>query len=301
MSCRSAANIKIEPMKVWFAQVPTFCIDVEAETGTNLGGKYFTFSVPGGTKYQPWYDKDNASVAPGALSGHTLVEVDIVAGDSAADVAAALIAELNTLTDVIALADPKNAGRVIIKAKGYEAVAAPTVGTLTGHTVESVSLGFFHDFGYTDGDLEVSTEQQVQDINAHQSGVEPITSVINGLNAELSVALKEISQENLERLIELTSGGAYTPGGGDKLIGFGSGQNFSNVLDRAGRLILHPVRLVDSDNSQDWCLWLAYPKLDSLVFSGENPELINVTFTAYRDEFIDSNIDKLAYGDHTQL
>ena len=300
MSCRSAANIKIEPMKVWFAQVPTFCVDVEAVGATNLDNKSWKFDVPSG-KFQVWYNVDAAGVAPTPVVGYTLVEVAVNTGDSAATVAAAVIVELNLLTDVIALADPKNAGKVIVKGLGYEAAAAaPAAVTVTGHVFEVVSAGFFHDFGYTDGDLELSTEQQTQDISAHQSGVEPITSIITGLTAEVAVALKEISPENLERLIELTSGGAFTPVGGTKIMGFGSGQNFSNVLDRAGRLILHPVRLVDTDNTEDWCLWLAYPKLGGLVFSGENPELINVTFMAYRDEFINSFADKLAYGDHTQ-
>jgi len=174
-------------------------------------------------------------------------------------------------------------------------------GDVTGHMFESVHLGFDHDFGFTDGDLELSVDQQLLDVTAHQSGTEILTSLVTGLNAELSVALKEISDENLEVLIDNTSGGAFTPGSGTKIQGFGSGQNFSNVLDKAGRLILHPARLPDNDTSEDFCCWLAYPKLDSFTFSGENPQLINVTFRVFRDEFINEEVNKVAIGDHTQL
>jgi hypothetical protein len=161
--------------------------------------------------------------------------------------------------------------------------------------------GFFHDFGFTDGDLELTLDQQLLDVSAHQSGTEVLTSLVTGMNVELGVVLKEVGADNLERLIELTTGGAFTPGSGTKLQGYGSGQNSLNVLDKAGRLILHPARLPDNDYTQDFCCWLAYPKIDSLTFSGENPQTISVTFRVFRDDFIDGAVNKVAIGDHTQL
>jgi len=294
---RAQENIKVEPMEVKFKQVQTDCVQVEADVAGSLGGLYWTFSSSS-TSYYVWYDT-GADVDP--APGGTGIEVSISADDNADAVATAVVAAIDAVPGLASIIDPRKSNRVIVKVLEYAAGTPAAAGDVTGHMFENVHLGFNHDWGFTDGDLELTIDQQLLDVSAHQSGTEVLTSLITGLNAELSVALKEISAENYERLIELTSGGAFTPVSGTKLQGFGSGQNFDNVLDNAGRLILHPARLPDNDASEDFVCWLAYPKLDSVTFSGENPQLINVTFRVFRDEFINEEINKVAIGDHTQL
>jgi len=295
---RTQEDIKVDPHKVLFAQVQTDCIEVEAETGTNLGGKYWIFSSSSEDFYV-WYDVDNASTDP-AVAGKTEIEVNISAGDLKKDVALAVVAAINAVSGLKAIVDPKNSGRVILKVLEYAAGTPAANGNLTGHSFQSVHVGFSHDFGFTDGDIEPTLDQQLLDITAHQSGTEILTSIVTGMNAEFSISLKQYSDDNLKRLVEDTTGGAYTPSGGTKIQGYGSGQNFKSVLEKAGRLILHPVAVLDSDKSKDVCFWLAYPKMDSITFSGENPTLVNVTFRVFRDEFINSVADKVAFGDHTQ-
>jgi len=294
---RSQENIKLEPMEVKFAQVQTDCIIVEP--GLGLDDLYWTFSSSS-TAYYVWYNVDAGGVDP-AVAASTGIEVAVLSTDNQAAVATKVAAAIVLVAGLTALVDPKNDGRVILKVLEYAAGVHAAAGDVTGHTFVPVHDGFFHDFGYTEGDLELTMDQQLLDITAHQTGTDILTSLVTGMNVELGVALKEISDSNIERLIDLTTGGSFTPGAGTKLQGYGFGQNNLNVLDKSGRLILHPARLADTDTSEDFCCWLSYPKVDSFAFSGENPELINVTFRVFTDDFIDEAVNKVAIGDHTQV
>jgi hypothetical protein len=298
---RSQGNIKVEPQEVFFAQVQTDCIAVAGESGGNLDGKYWIFSSPE-VNYYVWYNVDGASTDP-AVPSKTGIEVEIDSGDTAAQVATATVDAINGVSGLLALVDPKNTSNVILKVLKYAPGVHAANGNLTPGLFTFVPIhdGFFHDFGFTEGDLELTVDQQLLDVTAHQAGTEILTALVTGMNVELTVALKEVTDEQLTLLIEKTTGGSFTPVNGEKLQGYGSGQNFINVLDKAGRLILHPAAKPRTDYSEDLCCWLAYPKVDSFLFSGENPRLLNVTFRVFKDEFLPKNIDKVAVGDHTQL
>jgi hypothetical protein len=293
---RAQENIRVEPVDVKFAQVQTDCVEVEAAGA--LEDLYWEVAGSS-TSWYIWYD-EGSGVDP-SLAGKVAIPVVLAPTDTASQVATKVAAAIDAESGISAIVDPKKSTRVIVKVLEYAAGTPASAGTTTGHMFENVHVGFMHDFGATDGSLELSLDQQLLDVNSTQSGTEILTSLVTGMNVEITIPLKEISDDNLERLIDLTSGGSHTPGSGTKLQGFGSGQNFSNVLDKAGRLILHPTRLPDSDTSQDYCCWLAYPKLDSISFSGESEQLINVTWRVFTDTFLPEDMNKVAIGDHTQL
>lgn len=293
---RAQENIKVDPKEVLFAQVQTDCIEVEA--GSGLDDLYWTFSSST-EDYYVWYNVDAGGTDP-ALAGKTAIEVAILSTDSAAQVATKVVAAINAEAGLYSLIDPKKSTRVILKVLEYAEGTPAAAGDVTGHVFTPVHAGFFHDWGFTEGDIEPSLDQQILSITSHQTGTEELTSIITGMVVELPITFKELSQDNLDRLIKMTSGGAVTPSGGSELIGFGSGQNFDNIIDKAARLILHPARLPQSDRSEDYCIWLAYPKIDSLSFSGESEQRVSVTFKAYRDDFVHSSVDKIAKGDHLQ-
>jgi len=292
---RSQGNIEVNPQKVFFAQVQTDCVRVEA--GASLGDLYWTFSSSS-TSYYVWYNVDAGGTDP--APGGTGIEVAILSTDAASAVATKVVAAIDAVAELVSVIDPRNSERVIVKTKGYAAGVHAAAGDVTGHVFVAVHDGFFHDFGFTDGDLELALDQQLLDVNAHQTGTEIVTSLITGMNVELPLVLKEVSDDQIERLVELTTGGAITPGSGTKLQGYGSGQNFKNVLDDCARLILHPAALDNSDYSEDHVCWLAYPKVDSLTLSGENPQTLSLTFRVFTDNFIPEEINKFAKGDHTQ-
>jgi hypothetical protein len=67
------------------------------DSSGSLGGTYFYFyDADDAHCYQPWYDVANGSTAPTAISGCTLVEVDISANDTASTVAGNTRTALNT-------------------------------------------------------------------------------------------------------------------------------------------------------------------------------------------------------------
>lgn len=299
MSCRSGANVKIEPVKVWLANQYTSCIHLLQDGSATYSAKYWTIDGDG-TNYYVWYNT-GASVDP-AVAGRTGIEVSITVTDTKAEIVAETITEINAVTGLKAVADIKQTDRLILKVLSYQVAGASAIGTMTAPLWEQdvLASGFFHDLGFTDGDVELTMDQQLVDVNAHQAGAEIIASIVNGMNVEMSLALKEVTEENLAKIINDISGGTYTSGL-NEYRGYGSGQNSRNVLDNACRLVLHPVRLADTVYTSDLCCPLAYPKADSLLFSGENPQLLNVTFRVFRDEFMPAAIDKVFIGDHTKI
>lgn len=300
MSCRSGANVKIEPVKVWLANQYTACIHLLQDASATYNNKYWTIDADG-TNYYVWYNYNAGGTDP-AVAGRTEIEVAVSTGDTKAEIVAATIVAINLIAGLKAVADAKQTDRLILKVLSYNVAGASAIGTMTAPlwSQDILASGFKHDLGFTDGDIELTMDQQLVDVNAHQAGAEIIASIVNGMNVEMSLALKEVTEENLAKIIDDISGGTYTSGA-DTFRGFGSGQNSQNVLDNACRLFLHPVRLADNVYTSDLCCPLAYPKLDSLMFSGENPQMLNLTFRVFKDEFMPSAIDKVFIGDHTKI
>jgi hypothetical protein len=300
MSCRAGSNIKIEPVKIWFANQYQACIHLLQDASATYNNKYFTIDGDGENFYV-WYNYNAGGTDP-AVASRTEIEVAVGVGDTKAEIVAATIAAINAEAGLKAIADERQTDRLILKVLSYAVAGASAIGTMTSAlwSQDVLSSGFFQDLGFTDGDLELTMDQQLVDVTAMQKGSTIIAAIVNGINVELAVALKEVTEENLERLIDLTTGSTATSGG-STVRGYGTGQNSRNVLDYAARLILHPVRLADNVYTSDVCMPLAYPKVDSLMFSGENPQMLNLTFRVFGDEFLPAGVDTAMFGDHTKF
>ncbi|MBA7588219.1 hypothetical protein ES708_30271 [subsurface metagenome] len=68
-----------------------------ADVDSSLGGKYWTLNSID-ADYYVWYDVDNESTDP-EPEGKTGIEIDIISGESAADVASKTAAAINNLDD----------------------------------------------------------------------------------------------------------------------------------------------------------------------------------------------------------
>jgi hypothetical protein len=296
---RSGANIKIEPVKVWLANHYQACVTLPNEEDADLGGKYFTIT-DGTNDWYVWYDVGNTDTDP--APGGTEIEVNISAGATASQVVTATVSAINAITGLRAKVLPASSSGLVIKVLGYDfPSAAVGTGTIAADmSVVNASSSFLHDLGFSDGDIELTMDQQLVDVTAHQSGAEIIAAIVNGMNVEMSLALKEVTQTNKDKIIGEISGSEYTVGAND-FLGYGSGQNFRNVLNYSTRLILHPVSIANNVYTSDLCCPLSYPKLDSFLFSGENPQMMNMTFRVFRDDFMDSSVDKVFLGDHTKI
>lgn len=160
--------------------------------------------------------------------------------------------------------------------------------------------------GFTEGDIEFTTEEQAVDITAHQEGTNVISAIRTGKNASLPLTIKETSLAMVQFLFSQSGALETASGGGAPVIGWGRSKDFTHVLDQASALILHPVSYSSSNRSEDITVWKAYPMVETFTFSGENPNTIQVTFKCFpdmskADEFRLYVIGDSASGDFTAV
>jgi hypothetical protein len=91
---------------------------------------------------------------------------------------------------------------------------------------------------------------------------------------------------------------AVTTQGYSAVPGWGGSKDFTPVGTQSAKLVLHPVVKASTDLSNDLALWKAYPLLESIVSSGENPQMINVAFKIFPDLTRPSVIRLGVYGSH---
>ena len=92
MSCSSVANIRIEPVDVYWKEFEQECWDFESATAAGLGGKYVVLYNAAGTGFYAWFDENNTDVDP-APGGLTAIEVNYAASASASAIATAFSSE----------------------------------------------------------------------------------------------------------------------------------------------------------------------------------------------------------------
>jgi len=276
------------------------------DAAASLDGEHFlidALSSDFGTNvpYYVWFDLDASSVDP-AVAGRTGIEVDVVTGDTAADVAtklsAALEAELNFRSKLDA-AD--SAGETAIaegEFKGAITLAAADVDS--GVTITRQREGLGGDLGKTTGGVEISMETQSVAINSDQTGALVLDEFLTGQSVEASMSFLEMTPERWKTIVGSVTGDAYTPSGGSELVGYGQSKLYASLFDLGGELVMHPTRFADSDKSRDITLFKSAPKPASINFSGEDPQSMEVTFTALLDSSVKGEINLMGFGDSSQ-
>lgn len=293
----SVANIRIEPVDVYWKQYEQEQWDFSDATAAGLGGKYVTMYLPNGTGYYAWFDENNTDVDP-APAGLTAIEVDYAASASASAIASAFQAAVDAVSGFTATV---SGTAVTVTRDAFGDTTDATEGDAVGVTLTKCQNGKDVYLGLLQGDVSVAFEETTLQLTAHQTGTSVRADLRQGNNATISLVLQESDNALRKSMFTNTAGGAYTPMGGTELYGWGnSKQGLSTIVD-SGRLILHPVALDPSDYSRDLCFWYAYPKLNSITFSGENPEVMEIEFSCYIDESKDEAISLFAFGDHTQV
>jgi len=79
--------------------------------------------------------------------------------------------------------------------------------------------------------------------------------------------------------------------------GLGTDQQFLNISAFSKLLRLHPVVLDDSDESRDVSCPLAYPLLNSITYSGENPETMEISFKILPKESAGGGVQLIKFGE----
>lgn len=80
--------------------------------------------------------------------------------------------------------------------------------------------------------------------------------------------------------------------------GWGTSKRFESQLTDAKKLVLHPVKNAASNLAEDLAFWKAYPMLESITRSGENPTLFSVPFKIFKDSSRADAVNMFVYGEH---
>ena len=158
------------------------------------------------------------------------------------------------------------------------------------------------DIGLTDGDIEIAFEEQVEEVLAQQTGTNVLSEIRTGKQIEaITINIQETTGERLKKFFA-ASGGSFTPDEQEatEVAGWGFSKDFTQVTAQAKSLILHPVVKDAGDLSRDMRFWLAYPDLDSIMYSGETRQMLSVSFKIFPDMSKVPELRYFAFGDHTQ-
>jgi hypothetical protein len=289
----TVGNIKISPINATWEIEEQVCVDMKGAVAADLQDKYFNI-YDGVSTYNVIYDVDATGiVSPG---GGTDIEVDVLTGDSVATILG------NTQTAIEAATGYNGRledTRLFLTLDTTISVASDAADVDTGFSVDVVSKGGFVDLGLLEGDVEPSFSEDKLPVTAHQTGTSILAELRQGNNAEVTLVLKE-SSNGLYKEIFGAGGADFTPAAGTEIFGWGDSKQGANTITNARRLRFHPVALPDTDRSEDLTFWLAYPNPDSIVFSGENFNVLNVTFVTYLDLGKPKEVRRFCFGDSSQ-
>lgn len=288
------SNIKISPINARWEIEEQFCLNVQGVVAANLQDKYLNF-YDESDGYNLIFEVDGVA-ATSPANGLTDVVVSLTTGMSEAQILGAIQTAVEGATGYSGRID---GSAIFFTLDTTDQVTEDAADANTGIEVVVVNKGGSIDLGLLDGDVEPSFTEDKLDVTAHQFGTSILAQLRQGNNAEVTLALKE-SNQALYKQIFKAGGDTFTPGAGTELFGWGDSKQGANVVKNSRRLVFHPVAKPDADKSEDLTFWYAYPNPDSIVYSGENFNLLNVTFTTFLDLSKPRAIRRLAFGDSSQ-
>lgn len=305
MACgtTNSVSIKVEPMRVfWGREHCRDYLSTEANgagaAGNWIGVNYFNGDYEEVLGYI-WFNS-GASSDP-APSGRTeIAEVAILAGDTNAQVVAKLIAALDG-NEFINVNEGDTNVSFCIQNRFIGEISTEAAGDfLATKTVEIEGIG--GDLGATQGGAELAFEAQTFELKSDQTGELVLGDIYLGSSASASFNLIELTAGTLKAVIAGVTGDSHTPASGTELIGYGQSKLYQSLINSAGKLILHPVRIPDlTDRSSDWVFWKSAPLPESVNFSGTENQAMSVSFKAYLDRSKEEAINLFCQGDWSQL
>jgi hypothetical protein len=300
MTCGTRTkSIFLEAASVRFGAEELSCITPVAGL---TGGEYFLIASPS-VEYYVWTDVDDSSVDP-APAGKVGIEVDVATGYTVADWITSFIAAIEAVVesgDPVFYAKASTDGlSVSVESVEIGVPAAALADVDSTFTLEVDRVGFGNDLGRTKEGIEISLEATTFDVQSNQTGILLLDQIVQGTSASLSASFLELSKERLATIIGKGFGDAYTPAGGEELIGFGTSKNFQSSFDQGGKLILHPIRLPETDRSRDVVFWKTLPLPESINYDGTDSQALSVSFTALQDDSKRPEISIYAIGDWKQ-
>lgn len=298
----------LEAAKVKWGKTHCRLITLVDNTANVLAGKYLpiNYMKPDLTEVLGYVWFDDGVASDPEPSGKVLIgAVSVTSGDTAEEIApvlkTVLDAELVPTTSIKAFISSVVTGdKLLVENKFIGKITAETDVNSTGFSFQVLIEGNGLDLGATSEGIELAMETQVVDITSNQTGSIIASQIYVGSSATLTLSLLEVTKERFDLLVGQVTGDSLTPMSGTAVTGYGESRLFKSLDDLGGQLILHPIRLPESDYSSDVVFWKSAPKPQSLNFDGTAPQVMAVEFTAYLDLSKNTKINLFAKGDWTQ-
>jgi len=293
-----ATEQKLEPMRMYFGNRHCRSITFVDDTAGSLSGEYFDLNVITEEyeekKYLVYLDNGSAT-PPTPASDQTLLQVSYTDNDTAATIAAAFVSAMTTATLPVLTETTTGTVDVLNSFLGLITVEVNTNAPSLTFAVDFLGSG-----GYLGqiGEASLSPEVGLIDVLDDAQGTIVQAQILTGTTAEISFDIREMTRERWQSLIGDVAGGSVEIDGKTQ-IGFGTSKLFQNLLDYAGRLVGHPVRLPFSNRDEDICMKRTAPNMSEINFSGSNLQAAPFTFTGYRDTLSATETNIVSYGDHS--
>ena len=290
----SVNNIQIVPVNVAWKMEQTETWDFTGLTKTSLNEKAFQFySALNAAAHYVWFDGTGSGADP-VISGFTAHEVTINATTTAAQIATATAAIVTAITGFDA-----SASGAIVTVKRTDVGETTESFDAAGGDASDIAYALTRrgrdmDLGLLQGDVECSFSPANYMVTAHQTGLTPLAALNQGFESlECTTVMQETQKSNLKDIYTIYGGVAS--GSTSEVFGVGSASQGKNMMVEAGRLVLKPVNA--SDDTTNFNFMLAIPVPDSLVFSGENPRTLSITWQGFVDRDFNNKFNAIAIGD----
>ena len=295
MAAGGAVNIAIDPVNALWRIETQEQIDLAGLTASGLGGTHFLInSAKNATEYYVWFDENATDVDP-APGGKTEIKVAYAASAALSVIVTAMTAAIGGLSDFVT----SETGTVVTVRRDVVGNTTATVDVDSSAAITICRNGQDLDLGLISGNIELTFSPANFIVQAHQTGVTPRAALFQGIEtAEVGLELLETQDSKLKVLYGVYGSSGFTPSAGTEVFGVGTSKQGANLLIDAARLELKPVNAADDLTNKT--LMLALPVPDTLVFSGEDPRTLSVTFQGFVDDTIDTRVDTLLFGDPTQ-
>lgn len=275
-----------------------------ADVAGSLGGTYFDLNAQDPTfeseqKHYVWFNT-GADTDP-EISGKTGIEVTISSGDTAAEVASAIVTAINAMTTNFFRAKlaPGKTDKVEIGNRFGGAITAETDSGTTGFTFAVDLKGIGGALGRTADGIELALSTESGDVITNQTGANVNAQIYQGATAEVTANFVELDESKLRSLFAVV-GDELENSGGDYLVGGGESKLFQDLSVLGGQLVVHPQRLALSDRSRDLVLWSSAPKPSSINFDGTALQQLSTSFTGYLDERYNKKVNLYCIGEWTE-
>lgn len=290
-----ANNISIAPVNLLWRIEASETIDFTGLDTSTLDGVYFNiWNAKDATAYYVWFNLDAGSVDP-APAGKTAIAVAVTTGDSTTTVASATATAIDGVSDFTAT----SSGAVVTSYRDAVGAVTSTVDVDSGVTITMCRQGKDFDLGLLQGNVDFSFAPSNFVVTAQQTGLTPRAALFQGYESiEATTVLLETVDSKLKEIYGLYGSTGWTPSSGTEVYGAGNSKQGNNLLVDAARLVFKPTTA--ANDLTNVSIMLAVPVPDSLVFSGEDPKTLSITWQGFLNDEYDTRTNAVMFGDDTQ-